>query len=138
VRAVAPLPWPDGTHHVVTGGSDGSVQVWGAGSGRRITAWTGSRRGVTALTAMPGADGVYRIVVGDIDGAVTIWKPHTGKPEADLRAGGGWGQPRMAPTTSSPAASSSGRRAGTLRVADVTGVTRCDDPRVGFASSDRV
>ena len=64
---------PDGSR-LVSGGYDGTVRVWQAGSGRLLHTLTGHTGGVLAVGWSPDGS---RLVSGGYDGTVRVWDPTT-------------------------------------------------------------
>ena len=71
---------PDGAR-LVSGGSDRTVRVWEADSGRLLHTLTGHTRRVSAVGWSPDGS---RLVSGGSDRTVRVWEP---------RARGGWCTP---------------------------------------------
>ena len=79
MRSVA---WsPDGSR-LVSGGGDGTVRVWEAGSGRLLYTLTGHTGRVSAVGWSP--DGSRLASVGK-DGRLIVWLPPTLQPESYLQ-----------------------------------------------------
>ena len=73
---VAAVGWsPDGSR-LVSGGDDGTVRVWEAGSGRLLHTLTGHTGGVRSVGWSPDGS---RLVSGGDDGTVRVWEAGSGR-----------------------------------------------------------
>lgn len=65
----------DGTQRVITGLSNGQIEIWDRLSGKRVSQLTGHADSLSTLAA--SADGVW-LVSGALDG-LSVWRPDTGE-----------------------------------------------------------
>lgn len=68
---------------MITAGTQGTLVVWDAATGRETLSLEGHRKGVLALAAAPG----LRIFSAGLDGTVKLWEgldpgPGTARPDA--------------------------------------------------------